>query len=118
MLLVTFSVWVKRATFICCGFSTFSLSERTWNVSIVGDSEPTQQGRTIMPEVLRSATLTIQHVIDLPMGPPVLVIGRDTSGATVCQVTINATGVTISGPRGRVIRDLNWEQLVQLAERE
>lgn len=68
-----------------------------------------------MPEVLRSATLTIQHPIELPMGPPVLVVGRDTEGQVVCQVTINATGITVSGPRGGEIRDLNWEELVNLA---
>ena len=71
-----------------------------------------------MPEVLRSATMTIQHPIELPMGPPITVIGHDTFGQTVCQVTINATGITISGPRGGVIRDLNWEQLVEFARRD
>jgi len=68
-----------------------------------------------MPEVLRSASLTIQHKIELPMGPPLVVLGNGTDGQPVCQVTINATGITVSGPRGGVIRDLNWDQLVALA---
>lgn len=69
-----------------------------------------------MPEILRSATLSIEQGIDLPMSPPVVVIGRGKDGKPVCQLFINATGVMIAGPRGAVIRDLNWDQLVELAQ--
>jgi hypothetical protein len=67
-----------------------------------------------MPELLRSATLTVQHEIELPMGPPIVVTGRDPDGKVVCQVALNATGITVSGPKGGVIRDMNWEKLVEL----
>ena len=63
-----------------------------------------------MPEVLRSATLTI----DLPIGSPLVVIGRDTEGKPVCQVTINAIGIHVARPRGGESRTLNWEQLIGL----
>jgi hypothetical protein len=35
---------------------------------------------------------------------------------TDCQLHINATGVVITGPRGAQIRNLNWDQLVELAQ--
>ena len=68
-----------------------------------------------MPEVLRSATITIPPQ-DLPMGPPVLVIGRGAEGQTVCQVEINATGIKVYGPKGREVRTLNWDQLMALVD--
>lgn len=69
-----------------------------------------------MPEILRSATLSIEQGIDLPMSPPIVIIGRGTDGKAVCQLRINATGVVITGPRGAEIRNLNWDQLVELAQ--
>jgi hypothetical protein len=69
-----------------------------------------------MPEILRSATLSIEQGIDLPMSPPIVIIGRGKDGKAVCQLHISATGVTIAGPRGAEIRNLHWEGLVQLAQ--
>jgi len=65
----------------------------------------------------RSATLSIEQGIDLPMGPPIVIIGRGKDGKPVCQLQINATGVVITGPRGAEIRNLNWNELVELAQR-
>jgi hypothetical protein len=70
-----------------------------------------------MPEILRSATLYIEKGIDLPMSPPIVVVGRGTNRKAVCQLHINATGVVITGPKGAVIRNLNWDQLVELAQK-
>ena len=69
-----------------------------------------------MPEILRSATLSIEQGIHLPMSPPIIIIGRGKDGKAVCQLHINATGVVITGPRGAQIRNLNWDQLVELAQ--
>ncbi len=69
-----------------------------------------------MPEILRSATLSIEQGIDLPMSPPIVIIRRGKDGKPVCQLPINATGVVITGPRGAAIRNLNWNELVELAE--
>jgi hypothetical protein len=69
-----------------------------------------------MPEILRSATLQIAQGIDLPMGPPIVIIGRGKDGKAVCQLHISATGVTITGPRGAEIRGFNWDQLVEWAQ--
>jgi hypothetical protein len=68
-----------------------------------------------MPEILRSATLSIDQGINLPMGPPLVIIGRGKDGKPVCQLRVNATGIVITGPKGKVIRDLNWDQLFDLA---
>jgi hypothetical protein len=69
-----------------------------------------------MPEILRSATMSIEQGIDLPMGPPIIIIGRGTDGKAVCQVHINATGIVIRGPKGAEIRTVNWDQLLELAQ--
>ncbi len=69
-----------------------------------------------MPEVLRSATLSIEQGIDLPMSPPIIVIGRGKDRKPVCQLRISATGVVITGPRGRELRNFNWDELVELAQ--
>jgi hypothetical protein len=69
-----------------------------------------------MPEILRSATLSIEQGIDLPMSPPIVIIGRGKDGKAVCQLHISATGVVIAGPRGAEIRSLYWDQLVELAQ--
>jgi hypothetical protein len=69
-----------------------------------------------MPEILRSASLLVQHEIGLPMSPPIVVTGKGKDGKNVCQLFINATGVAIAGPKGGVIREMNWEQLIQLAQ--
>ncbi len=68
-----------------------------------------------MPPVLRSATLTINHEIDLHVGPPVVVWGRS-GGKLICQLEINATGVKVYGPKGKELGILNWEQLVVAAQ--
>jgi hypothetical protein len=72
--------------------------------------------RWIVPEILRSATLTIEQGIDLPMSPPVVVVGRGTDGKPVCHLYINATGVSITGPKGGELRNLNWDELVELVK--
>jgi hypothetical protein len=69
-----------------------------------------------MPEIRRSATLSIEQGIDLPMSPPLVITGRGKDGKPVCKLYINATGVEITGPRGAAIRNLNWNQLVELAQ--
>jgi len=68
-----------------------------------------------MPEILRSATLSIEQGINLPMSPPLVIVGRGKDGKAVVQLHINATGVAITGPKGAVIRNLNWNDLVELA---
>jgi hypothetical protein len=68
-----------------------------------------------MPELLRSATLSIPTGIDLPMSPKLVVKGRGVDGKPVCQLEISATGVVIRGPKRKVIRKLNWDELVDLA---
>jgi|GEM_PF-5758620 len=70
-----------------------------------------------MPPVKRSATLSVPQGIDLPMSPPIVIIGRGLDGKPVCQLHISATGVSITGPRGATIRGLNWDELVELAQR-
>lgn len=50
-----------------------------------------------MPEILRSATLSIEQGIDLPMSPPIVIIGRGKDGKAICQLHISATGVMITG---------------------
>jgi hypothetical protein len=69
-----------------------------------------------MPEILRSATLQLPLQIELPMSPPMLVIGRGTEGNIVCQLEITATGVTISGPRGGNAQKFNWDELANLVQ--
>ncbi len=69
-----------------------------------------------MPEILRSATLSIEQGIDLPMSPPIVIVGREKDGRAVCQLHINATGVVITGPKGAKIRSLYWNELVELAK--
>ncbi len=68
-----------------------------------------------MPEVLRSATLSIEQGIELPMGPPIVIIGRGKDGKAVCQLHINSTGIVIAGPKGKALRGFNWDQLFDLA---
>jgi hypothetical protein len=68
-----------------------------------------------MPPVAQSAELRLNHKIDLPLSPPVVVLGRNTKNEPVCQLEISATGVKICGPEGGVIQNLTWEGLVDLA---
>lgn len=68
--------------------------------------------------MLRSATLSIEQGIQLPMGPPIVIIGKEKDGKAVCQLHINATGVVITGPKGAEIRSLYWNELVELAKRQ
>jgi hypothetical protein len=68
-----------------------------------------------MPEMRRSATLSIEQGIDLPLSPPLTVIGR-TDGKAVCRVYINAAGLSIAGPKGAHIRGFNWDELLTLAK--
>lgn len=70
-----------------------------------------------MPTVKRSATLSIEAGFELPMGPPLVVYGKGMDGKVVCQLHINATGITITGPKGKVIcGPINWDQLAELAK--
>ena len=69
-----------------------------------------------MPEILRSATLSIAQGIDLPMSPPIVIVGRGKDGKSLCQLHISATGVVIKGPKGAEIRNLTWDELVELAK--
>jgi hypothetical protein len=62
--------------------------------------------------------MKIEHEIDLPLSPPVEVIGRGRDGQAVCKLYINVAGISIHGPRGGLIRDLNWDDLVALASRQ
>lgn len=65
--------------------------------------------------MLRSATLSIKQGIDLPTGPPIVIVGRGKDGKAVCQLHISGAGVMIAGPKGAEIRNLNWEELVKWA---
>jgi hypothetical protein len=51
------------------------------------------------------------------MSPAIVIIGKGKDGKAVCQLHINATGVAITGPKGAVICNLNWDGLVELAKK-
>jgi hypothetical protein len=69
-----------------------------------------------MPEIYRSATLSIEQGINLPMSPPLVIVGRGKDGKAVCQLYMSATGMTIAGPRGAEIRSFYWEDLVKFVQ--
>lgn len=67
-----------------------------------------------MPEVKRSALLKIETGIELPISPPVIIVGRGADGKVVCKLEISAAGIWIAGPKGKQLANLNWEGLVAL----
>jgi len=69
-----------------------------------------------MPEIKRSATMKLDVNIELPMSPPIVVIGRDKDGEPICQLHISATGIMIAGPRGGALKGLYWDELIELAK--
>lgn len=69
-----------------------------------------------MPDIKRSATLSIEQGIQLPMSPPIVIVGRGKDGKPVCQLHINATGVLFTGPKGGQVANLNWGQLFALVQ--
>lgn len=60
-----------------------------------------------MPTIKQGATLYVEKGIDLPMSPPIIVHGKGKDGKVVCQLHITATGVMITGPKGREL--YGWE---------
>jgi hypothetical protein len=66
--------------------------------------------------MLRSAKLSIEQGIDLPKSPAITIVGKGKDGKAVCQLFVNATGVSIAGPKGGIVKSFYWEDLLALAE--
>lgn len=67
-----------------------------------------------MPKMLRSTKLYIQHGVELPMSPSVAVEGKGKDGKIVCKLYINATGISVHGPKDALIRDIGWDDLIEI----
>lgn len=71
-----------------------------------------------MPTVKQSATLYIEKGIELPMSPPIVIYGKAKDGLVVCQLHISAIGVTVTGPKGKVLCGWEWDALAEHAQEQ